>query len=143
METDEEVGRDDIAVRLRLACMRIARRSRVESRDTLAPPYYSIVTRLMEGHRTPRELAALESVSPPVITSHLKTLERLGYIERWRDPGDGRQWIVRATSAGVGAREVARRDRDDWIRRQLDGLSNSQISTLSTAAALLDGILAG
>lgn len=143
MKTEDGVGRDEVAARLRLACMRVARRSRAVSGDTLAPQYYSMLTQLMKVPRTPRELAELESVSPPVITGHLKSLERLGYVERRRDPGDGRQWIVTATSAGVAARERARRDRDDWIDIQLDGLDDHEVDTLRAATELLEDILRG
>src|SRR5664280_943684 len=53
---------------LRLACMRISRRVRFESTQLVAPHQLSVMARLEDHALTPRELAAIECVSPPSMT---------------------------------------------------------------------------
>lgn len=49
-----------LASQLRLACMRISRRIRFESASAVAPHQFSVLVRLDEQPRTPRELANIE-----------------------------------------------------------------------------------
>ena len=57
-----------IASRLRVACMRISRRVRFESESQVLPHHFSVLLRLEEGPKTPRELADIEKVSAPSMT---------------------------------------------------------------------------
>lgn len=68
-----------------------------------------------EGELAPKALARLSSVSSASVSSVLNTLERYGYIERTRDPRDGRMVNVRMTPAGeaVLARVVAENNRKE------------------------------
>lgn len=49
-----------------MACGRINRRVRYESRSALAPHQFSVLVRLLQdGARTPTQLASIERVSGP------------------------------------------------------------------------------
>ena len=50
--------RDRLTSDLRMACMRISRRVRFESTAPVAPHQFSVLVRLEERPRTPKELAA-------------------------------------------------------------------------------------
>ena len=52
--------RDRLTSDLRMACMRISRRVRFESTSPVAPHQFSVLARLEEAPRTPKELAAFE-----------------------------------------------------------------------------------
>lgn len=72
-----------------------------------------------EGSRI-TELAQLAQVSKPTIVYLVNDLERLGYVERVRDPADGRAKLVRLTKRGMQAQQEARaivaRIEEDWGR---------------------------
>jgi DNA-binding MarR family transcriptional regulator len=59
---------------------------------------------------TPREVGVALAVQQPNLTPLLKQLEKLGLIERFDHPSDGRAWSLRATSEG--ARICAEIERD-------------------------------
>src|SRR6476659_2153270 len=88
-----------LAGELRLACMRISRRVRFESTDAVAPHQFSVLARLAEEPRTPRELAGIEKVSAPSMTRTVAGLVERGLVSRQDDPPDGRQVILSLTPA--------------------------------------------
>lgn len=53
-----------------------------------------------EGPHTVRALAGLLRVAKPVITRAVTTLVLLGFLERRRDPDDGRNVLITGTDAG-------------------------------------------
>ena len=79
-------GLAHLANDLRLACMRISRRVRFESTDTIAPHQFSVLARLDGTPRTPRELADIEKVSAPSMTRTVAGLVELGLVARQRRP---------------------------------------------------------
>src|SRR6476469_9682225 len=83
-----------LAGELRLACMRISRRVRFESTDVVAPHQFSVLARLEETPRTPRELADIERVSAPSMSRTVAALVERGLVLRADDPTDGRQVIL-------------------------------------------------
>jgi DNA-binding MarR family transcriptional regulator len=54
------------------------------------------------------ELARLAQITKPSVVYLVNDLERLGYVERIRDPNDGRAKLVRLTPRGAKAQAVAR-----------------------------------
>jgi len=54
------------------------------------------------------ELAELAQLSKPTVVYLVNDLERLGYVERVPDPGDGRAKLVRFTKRGARAQDAAR-----------------------------------
>lgn len=59
-----------------------------------------MTVRLEQAPHTVRGLAAALNVGKPAITRALDTLSRLGFVQRRRDPKDGRNVFVEATEKG-------------------------------------------
>jgi DNA-binding MarR family transcriptional regulator len=60
-----------------------------------------------------REVRSTLGVSGPTVSRMLKALEKLGLVQREKDPEDRRHRLVRITPSGAAALERASRD-DDW-----------------------------
>jgi DNA-binding MarR family transcriptional regulator len=134
--------KDQLTTDLRLACMRISRRVRFESTAEVAPHQYSVLIRLDEQPRTPRELADIERVSPPSMTRTVASLVELGLVDRADDPTDGRQVILSLTEAGRRTVRDTRRRRDQWLAVRLEKLSDDERRLLVEATALLGRVAA-
>src|SRR5438552_18387645 len=90
-----------LASRLRLAVMRLARILRQKAQDQITPSQLSaLVSVERDGPVTLGELAALESVQPPTMTRIVVALEVQGLVLREADPADRRMARLRATTAG-------------------------------------------
>lgn len=59
-----------------------------------------MTVRLQPAPHTVRGLAAALNVGKPAITRALDTLSRLGFVQRRRDPKDGRNVFVESTERG-------------------------------------------
>lgn len=122
---------------LRLACMRISRRVRFESTDIVAPHQFSVMARLQETPRTPRELADIERVSPPSMSRTVAALVERGLVLRADDPTDGRQVILSLTPEGARTLKHIRRRRDEWMASRIKGLSAEEREVLARASEIL------
>lgn len=131
-----------LAEDVRLACMRISRRVRFESTYAVAPHQFSVLARLEEGPRTPRELADVEKVSPPSMTRTVTHLETDGLVTRSDHPDDGRQVLVTLTVAGREMLHTIRRQRDAWMASRVAGLSPQEQRDLERAVAVLQKLAA-
>lgn len=125
---------------LRLACMRISRRVRFESTQDVAPHQFSVMARLEDNALTPRELAAIECVSPPSMTRTVAGLVELGLVTRTDDPLDGRQVFISLTAQGGSLLSETRRRRDAWMASRLKGISVDEREVLVKATAILTRI---
>ena len=122
---------------LRLACMRISRRVRFESTQLVAPHQLSVMARLEDKALTPRELAAIECVSPPSMTRTVTALVERGLVARQDDPLDGRQVFLSLTAPGLATLRETRRKRDAWMATRLKGISADEREVLVRATAIL------
>ncbi len=122
---------------LRLACMRISRRVRVESDRELPPNQFSVLARLEDGHLTNGELAEVESVSAPSMTRMTSCLVEAGYVDRSVDPNDGRQVFLSLTTEGRRALGRVRRHRDEWMLERFDALTDDEQRLLLRAQEVL------
>ncbi|MEO7070166.1 MAG: MarR family transcriptional regulator [Nostocoides sp.] len=129
-----------VAGDLRLACMRISRRIRFESTDSIAPHQFSVLARLQEKPRTPRELADIEKVSGPSMTRTTSGLVDLGHIARADDPTDGRSVILSITPHGIRTLKAVRRQRDAWMTERLRALTPAEQQTLAEATEILQRV---
>lgn len=125
---------------LRLACMRISRRVRFESTQDVAPHQFSVMARLEDNALTPRELAAIECVSPPSMTRTVAGLVERGLVTRTDDPLDGRQVFISLTAQGASLLSETRRRRDAWMASRLKGISADEREVLVKATAILTRI---
>ncbi len=74
---------------------------RSEAPDLTARQMAVLMTvRLQPAPHTVRGLAATLNVGKPAITRALDTLSRLGFVQRRRDPKDGRNVFVERTEKG-------------------------------------------
>ncbi|MGG5258176.1 MarR family winged helix-turn-helix transcriptional regulator [Phycicoccus avicenniae] len=134
--------KDRLTSDLRLVCMRISRRVRFESTTDLAPHQFSVLIRLEDGPRTPKEVAEIERVSAPSMSRTVNGLVEAGLVARADDPTDGRQVILSLTPEGRKAVRETRRRRDQWLATRLEHLSDDERALLAEATALLERVAA-
>lgn len=78
-----------------------------------------------------RELAQALHVSPATIATSLKSLERLGYVEKRVDEQDARRNRVIITEKGVNAVKACFEVFQEIDRRMMDGLSEEEKENLT------------
>lgn len=76
-------------------------------------------------------------VTPASMSQTVTRLERAGYVERVRDPEDGRRAIIVATAEGARLSSEARARRDAWLEGHLAELTEAERRTLARAARIL------
>jgi DNA-binding MarR family transcriptional regulator len=76
--------------------------------DEIQPGHHTVLRHLGEDGARPSELAAKAGITRQAVTKTLDELERLGLVDREPDPADGRGVIVRYTTRGLAALQVAR-----------------------------------
>ncbi|GAA1756054.1 MarR family transcriptional regulator [Nostocoides vanveenii] len=135
MPTDAAIA--ELATEIRLACMRISRRVRFESGSSLAPHQFSVLVRLGEHPRTPRELADIEKVSAPSMTRTTNGLVERGLVARAADPDDGRCVILSLTPEGAAQVATIRAARDGWMSSRVGNLTPEEREVLRQASAIL------
>ena len=134
--------RDRLTSDLRIACMRISRRVRLESKAAVPPHQFSVLVRLEEQPRTPKELATGEKVSAPSMTRTVGALVDAGLVARTGDPTDGRQVILSLTAEGRRTIREIRRRRDQWFAARLERLTDEERAVLAAATVLLERVAA-
>jgi DNA-binding MarR family transcriptional regulator len=95
------------------------------------------MARLESKALTPRELAAIECVSPPSMTRTVSGLVERGFVARQDDPLDGRRVFLSLTPAGLSALRETRQKRDAWMACRLKGISASEREVLVRATVIL------
>ena len=132
----------DLAVRLRLAIARTARRLRQEAGEELSPSQAAaLVTIDRHGPLTPSELAARERIQRPTATRVIARLEEMGLVDRTQDPVDRRSFVVALTPAGRDLLARVRTRKDAYLARRLRDLDADERATLDRAAAILERVL--
>ncbi|WP_405132822.1 MarR family winged helix-turn-helix transcriptional regulator [Nocardia sp. NBC_01388] len=103
--------------------------ARIESYD-LKPKHAGVLTALSIGQAaSQQELAALLGVAPSLVVALADHLERLGAIERVRDPADRRRQVLTLTDHG---RELLRKC--ERAARDLDGELTAGLTAAERAA---------
>jgi DNA-binding MarR family transcriptional regulator len=132
----------DLAVRLRLAIARTARRLRQEAGEELSPSQTAALATIdRHGPLTPSELAVRERIQRPTVTRIVARLEARGLVQRTRDPQDGRSSLVALTPAGRELLARGRTRKDAYLARRLRELDAEERATLQRAAAILERLL--
>ncbi len=126
---------------LRIACQRVSRRVRFESSAELSPHHVSALSNLRRRPLTPGELAEAERVSAPSMTRTVNCLVDKGLVARVDHPDDGRCKVLNLTVEGGAALDRIAAARDDWMVRQLDGLTKDERALLREATDLLNRVL--
>ena len=134
----------DLAVRLRLAIARTARRLRQEAAEELSPSQAAALSTIdRHGPLTPSEFATRERVQRPTATRVIARLEEQGLVARTRDPEDGRSSLVALTPGGRELLARVRTRKDAFLARRLRELSADERAALDRAAAILERVLEG
>ena len=132
-----------LASRLRLAVMRLARILRQKAQDQITPSQLSaLVSVERDGPVTLGELAGLESVQPPTMTRIVVALEEQGLVLREADPADRRIARVHVTTAGRKLLERNRSRKTAYLASRMRGLSAEELEVLECAAGLLERMTA-
>ena len=133
----------ELAPRLRLAITRLARRLRQQADlPGVSPTQVSALSTIeRDGPLTLGELAGLERVQPPTITSAVARMEEQGLVLRQVDESDRRIHRVEITTAGRKLLDKSRSRKNAYLERRLHALSDDERATIERAAALLEAIL--
>lgn len=89
------------------------------------------------GPRRITDLAAVEGVTQPSMTSLVSALERAGYVTRERHPDDQRAVLVALTPAGADYLRSRRRGAAEHLVRLIDKLPADEVAALVAAAPAL------
>lgn len=91
------------------------------------------------GPLTSAELARLEQISPQSMGATIATLERRGFIDRRRDPEDGRRVLLSVSPSGTAALRDRRAARVKQLADALSkGFDSDELDDLAAAAPLLE-----
>jgi DNA-binding MarR family transcriptional regulator len=132
-----------LAEALRPALLRLSRQLRKESQRFGMSPLDAMILGLVK-HREGigvSELADLEQMSRPTMSSHVKRLEQAGWLARRApDSEDKRRVGLALTPAGRRAMDAVRRQRNDWLAGRLASLSPEARAALAAAVGPLSQI---
>ena len=132
----------DLAVRLRLAVTRTARRLRQEADSRLTPSTAAaLATVERRGPLTPSELAAIEGIQRPTATRVIARLEGAGLLLRAPDPGDRRSSLVSVTPEGRALLRKARNRKTAYLAHRMRDLPADDLAALERAADVLERML--
>lgn len=136
------LGDEELAARLRLAVMRLARRLRQQTESGLSPTLVSaLVTVEVHGPLTLGALAEAERVRRPTVTRIVAALEQRGLVVCEGDAADRRVRRVAITAAG---RRLLQRDRTRktaYLARHFDELPRADSAKLAAAVEVLERLL--
>jgi DNA-binding MarR family transcriptional regulator len=136
------VPASDLASRLRLDVIRLARRLRQEAGADLSPSLTAALASIdRHGPLTPSELAAHERVQRPTATRLLARLAELGLVERAADPADRRSALISTSAAGRALLRRLRTRKNQYLAQHLAALEPDELATLDRAAGILERML--
>jgi DNA-binding MarR family transcriptional regulator len=140
--TTDNSGDSELAARLRLAVMRLARRLRQQTESGLSPTLVSALVSVdVHGPLMLGSLAEIERVKRPTVTRIVAALEERRLVVCEADPADGRARVVAITAAG---KYLLRRDRTRktaYLARHLAELSSDDTAKLTAAIDVLERLL--
>jgi DNA-binding MarR family transcriptional regulator len=141
-KTKKRDGDAELAARLRLTVMRLARRLRQQAPAGVTPSQLSVLATLsIGGPMTLGALAEAERVRPPTMTRIVAALEEDGLIERKSDPDDRRRASIELTEPGRRLVTTSRSRKTAYLAERLRDLSEEERATLARAADVLEEIL--
>jgi DNA-binding MarR family transcriptional regulator len=131
-----------VADRLHSSAIRLLRSLReVDASTGLSGPRASALSVVVfRGPLPIGALAAVEQVRPPTMTRLVAGMERLGLVERARDPGDGRVQVIRATAKGRAVLQAGRRRRVEKLAEGLARLPAREREVVERAVFLIEGL---
>jgi DNA-binding MarR family transcriptional regulator len=134
--------RAQLAGRLRLVVTRLNRRLRQQGETGMGASTFSALATI--SHRGPLslgELATLEGVKPPSITTTVAALEGQGLVTRVPDAADRRVTRVTVTPRGRLRLLRSRTRKTAYLAARLEALDERQLQVLEEAASILERAL--
>ncbi|HEX2701230.1 MAG TPA: MarR family transcriptional regulator [Acidimicrobiales bacterium] len=133
---------DELAARLRLSVMRLARRLRQQAdADVTASQLSALSSLARRGPLTLGELSAAERVKPPTMTRIVASLEDLGLVTRSADPADRRVARVAVSADGLRFIDRSRHRKDAYLAARMGALTPADQAILAAAADALEHLL--
>jgi DNA-binding MarR family transcriptional regulator len=131
----------DVAPRLRLVAGRLHRRLRLAGSDLPPLQLATLASVQRLGPVRPRDLAAREAVSAPVMTRVLAALDEAGLIVRTPDPADAR--CVNISLSAAGEEHVARMRAQGtaYLDSRIARLDDAQLAALVAALPALEALV--
>jgi DNA-binding MarR family transcriptional regulator len=96
-----------------------------------------------DGPRRITELAAVEAIAQPTVTTLVGRLERDGLVRRARDPADARAVLVHLTDAGRERLAAMRASRSRVLEERLQALTADERALLECALPALEKLTEG
>jgi DNA-binding MarR family transcriptional regulator len=109
--------------------------------QALAPAHMASLMRLSAGPAAMTELARHLAVSVPTVSKSIDVLVDRGWVDRWVDPSDRRQTIVRLTREGRSVSAAMKRQSRRHVAGLLASLTSDQRTQLMTTLEVLKGVL--
>ena len=124
-----------LAEALRPAFMRVSRRLRQASARAGVSAQDAMILGVIKAQPGIGvcDLADVEQISRPTMSTHVKRLEAAGWIARSEDLEDGRRSGLSITAAGQRRIDAIRRHRDDWLAARLARLTPEELERLREA----------
>jgi DNA-binding MarR family transcriptional regulator len=139
----EDPNIQQVAAALRVSMGLLVRRLRqAGADDELTLSESSALARLdRDGATTATALAKIEQISPQSMGATLAALEARGFIERRRDPEDGRRAVISLTTAGLRALRNRRSARTERLAHALStGFTRAELEHLMAAVPLIERV---
>ncbi|MCA1838888.1 MAG: MarR family winged helix-turn-helix transcriptional regulator [Actinomycetota bacterium] len=132
----------DLVSGLRLILMRLARRLRQQAEGEVTPSMLSALSSIeRQGPLTLGDLAAVERISAPTMTTIISRLLEAGLIVKQVDANDRRFARVGLSPEGKRYVTKSRSRKDAYLAHRLAGLTPEQLKVLGQAVTILESIL--
>lgn len=140
--TPPDLTEVEIAARLRLVVMRLARRLRQQAPAGITPSQLSVLATLSaRGAMTLGMLAEAERVRPPTMTRIIAALEADDLVVRDQDAEDRRRVNILLTERGRRLVATNRTRKTTYLGRRIASLPPADRATLQRASEVLERIL--
>src|ERR1700722_10185673 len=131
---------DETIVRLAGSIERLTRLFLARSELDLSRTEVNVLFEVATLPQRITELAAPEGVTQPAITLLVNRLEEQRWVERRRDPTDGRAVLVAITSTGEDLIAKVRAEYVALVDEHLADLSDADLRRLMRAAEIFEGL---
>jgi DNA-binding MarR family transcriptional regulator len=130
---------------LRVAVLTLTRELRaVSAAEGLTPTQTSVLSLLThEGQLRATDIAVLEGLNPSLVSRVLTQLGAAGYLERRRNPDDGRATDITISANGREISERIRNQRNLWLTARFEHLDAAERELLLAAIPALQALAEG
>jgi DNA-binding MarR family transcriptional regulator len=138
---DREELLEDVSAHLLQRASLVTRLLVRQSRGEISRTEGGVLNALTAGPCRITELAELEGLAQPTMTVLVRRLEEKGWVERDRQPDDGRVVLMSITEAGHAALEQFRARYRAVLRAHIETMSDEQLAALRNATEALGSLV--